>query len=56
MRPRSTLTYQLAMLAYIGMAIAVGISALSLTVATVAAALDRKRTFGLLRLGGMSVA
>ncbi|NTV39056.1 MAG: ABC transporter permease, partial [Demequinaceae bacterium] len=48
-------TYQLAMLAYIGMAIAVGISALSLTVATVAAALDRKRTFGLLRLGGMSV-
>ncbi len=49
------LTYQLAMLAYIGMAIAVGISALSLTVATVAAALDRRRTFGLLRLGGMSV-
>ncbi len=31
-----SLTYQLAMLAYIGMAIAVGISALSLTVATVA--------------------
>lgn len=50
-----SLTYQLAMLAYIGMAIAVGISALSLTVATVAAALDRKRTFGLLRLGGMPV-
>lgn len=50
-----SLTYQLAMLAYIGMAIAVGISALSLTVATVASALDRKRTFGLLRLGGMPV-
>ncbi len=48
-------TYQLAILAYIGMAIAVGISALSLTVATVAAALDRKRTFGLLRLSGMPV-
>lgn len=46
-------TYQLSILAYIGMAIAAGISALSLTVATVSAALDRKRTFGLLRLGGM---
>lgn len=49
-------TYQLTMLAYIGMAIAVGISALSLTVATVSAALDRARTFGLLRLSGMPVA
>lgn len=48
-------TYQLTMLAYIGMAIAVGISALSLTVATVSAALDRARTFGLLRLSGMPV-
>lgn len=47
--------HQLALLAYIGMAIAVGISALSLTVATVSAALDRKRTFGLLRLSGMPV-
>jgi ABC-type antimicrobial peptide transport system permease subunit len=35
------------------MAVAIGIAALSLTVATVAAALDRKRTFALLRLGGM---
>lgn len=40
-------------MAYLGMAIAIGISALSLTVATVAGALDRKRTFALLRLGGM---
>lgn len=47
------ITYQLAMLAYIGMAIAIAISAITLTVATVSAALDRKRTFGLLRLGGM---
>ena len=48
-------TQELSVLAYIGMAIAIAISALALTVATVAAALDRKRTFGLLRLGGMPV-
>jgi len=49
------ITHQLALLSYIGMAIAVGVSAISLTVATVSAALDRKRTFGLLRLSGMPV-
>ncbi len=49
------ITHQLAILSYIGMAIAVGVSAISLTVATVSAALDRKRTFGLLRLSGMPV-
>lgn len=48
-----TLTHELEAMAYLGMAIAIGISALSLTVATVAGALDRKRTFALLRLGGM---
>ena len=48
-------TYQMSLLAYLGMAIAVGISALTLTIATVAAALDRKRTFALLRLSGMPV-
>jgi hypothetical protein len=46
-------TQEMAALAYLGMAVAIGIAALSLTVATVAAALDRKRTFALLRLGGM---
>ena len=51
-----TLTHELEVMAYIGMALAIGISALSLTVATVAAALDRKRTFALLRLGGMPAA
>lgn len=40
-------------MAYLGMAVAIGIAALSLTVATMSAALDRKRTFALLRLGGM---
>ena len=48
-------TQELSVLAYLGMAIAIGISALALAVATVASALDRKRTFGLLRLGGMPV-
>ena len=48
-------TRELSVLAYVGMAIAIGISALALTVATVSAAMDRKRTFGLLRLGGMPV-
>ncbi|WP_431308427.1 FtsX-like permease family protein [Demequina litorisediminis] len=38
------------------MAIAVAISALSLAVATISAALERRRTFGLLRLAGMPVA
>ncbi len=47
-------THELEVMAYLGMAVAIGISALSLTVATVAAALDRKRTFGLLRLSGMA--
>lgn len=46
---------ELALMAYIGMAIAVAISAVSLTVATIASALERKRTFGLLRLAGMPV-
>lgn len=49
-------TNQLALMAYIGLAVAVAVSALALTVATIAAALDRKRTFGLLRLSGMPVA
>jgi hypothetical protein len=49
-------TYELEAMAYLGMTVAIGISALSLTVATVAAALDRKRTFALLRLGGMPAA
>ncbi|MFW2513810.1 FtsX-like permease family protein [Demequina sp. SO4-13] len=44
---------ELAVMAYLGMGIAVGISGLSLAVATIAAALDRRRTFGLLRLAGM---
>lgn len=48
-------TNELAIMAYLGMGIAIGISALSLAVATAAAALDRKRTFGLLRLAGMPV-
>ncbi len=49
------LTNELAVMAYLGMGIAIGIAALSLAVATAAAALDRRRTFGLLRLAGMSV-
>lgn len=49
------ITYELAVMAYLGMGIAIGISGLALTVATVAAALDRRRTFGLLRLSGMPV-
>jgi len=50
-----TMINELGVMAYIGMGIAVAISALALTVATIAAALDRKRTFGLLRLSGMPV-
>lgn len=49
------ITNELAKMAYIGMALAIGISALSLTVATISAALDRKRMFGLMRLAGMPV-
>lgn len=49
------ITHELAVMAYLGMGIAIGISGLALTVATVAAALDRRRTFGLLRLSGMPV-
>ncbi len=49
------MTDELAVMAYLGMGIAIGISALALAVATAAAALDRRRTFGLLRLAGMSV-
>jgi hypothetical protein len=51
----SQLLNELAIMAYIGMAIAVAISAIALAVATIASALDRKRTFGLLRLAGMPV-
>ncbi len=43
----------LATLAYIGIAITVFIAGVSLSVATAAAILDRKRIFGLLRLVGM---
>jgi cell division protein FtsX len=50
------LTNELGIMAYSGLAVAVAVSALALTVATIAAALDRKRTFGLLRLSGMPVA
>lgn len=50
-----TTVNELGVMAYIGMGIAVAISALALTVATITAALDRKRTFGLLRLSGMPV-
>lgn len=46
---------ELAVMAYLGMGLAIGISALALIVATAAAVLDRRRTFGLLRLGGMPV-
>ncbi len=46
---------ELAVMAYLGMGLAIGISALALTVATAAAVLDRRRTFGLLRLSGMPV-
>lgn len=54
-RGGASLINELAVMAYIGMAIAVAISAVSLAVATIASALDRKRTFGLLRLAGMPV-
>lgn len=47
---------ELSAMAYLGMAIAIGLSAVALTVATVSAAVDRRRTFGLLRLAGMPLA
>ena len=43
----------LAVLAYLGMAVAVAIAGLSLAVATASAVLDRKRVLGLMRLMGM---
>ncbi|GIG53451.1 ABC transporter permease [Demequina activiva] len=46
---------ELSVMAYLGMGIAIAISALALSVASVAAMLERRRTFGLLRLGGMPV-
>lgn len=45
----------LAVLAYLGMFVAVAIAGLSLAVATAAAILDRKRVLGLMRLMGMPV-
>jgi ABC-type antimicrobial peptide transport system permease subunit len=45
----------LAVLAYLGMFVAVAIAGLSLAVATAAAVLDRKRVLGLMRLMGMPV-
>ncbi|MFV0633139.1 FtsX-like permease family protein [Demequina sp.] len=52
----TVLNSELAVMAYIGMAIAIAISALALSIAAVSAMLDRKRTFGLLRLSGMPLA
>ncbi len=45
----------LAVLAYLGMFVAIAIAGLSLAVATAAAILDRKRVLGLMRLMGMPV-
>jgi len=45
----------LAVLAYLGMFVAIAIAGLSLAVATVSAILDRKRVLGLMRLMGMPV-
>ncbi|MET4093802.1 FtsX-like permease family protein [Arthrobacter sp. UYCu712] len=45
----------LAVLAYLGMFVAIAIAGLSLAVATAAAVLDRKRVLGLMRLMGMPV-
>jgi ABC-type antimicrobial peptide transport system permease subunit len=50
------LVYGLAVLAYLGMFIAIAIAGLSLAVATASAILDRKRVLGLMRLMGMPVA
>ncbi len=45
----------LAVLAYLGMFVAIAIAGLSLAVATAAAVLDRRRALGLMRLTGMPV-
>ena len=45
----------LAVLAYLGMFVAIAIAGLSLSVATASAVLDRKRVLGLMRLMGMPV-
>ena len=45
----------LAVLAYLGMFVAIAIAGLSLAVATASAVLDRKRVLGLMRLMGMPV-
>lgn len=54
-RGATDINNELAVMAYLGMGIAIAISALALSVASVAAMLERRRTFGLLRLGGMPV-
>lgn len=49
------LVHGLAVLAYLGMFVAIAIAGLSLAVATASAVLDRKRVLGLMRLMGMPV-
>jgi ABC-type antimicrobial peptide transport system permease subunit len=49
------LIYGLAVLAYLGMFVAIAIAGISLAVATASAILDRKRVLGLMRLMGMPV-
>lgn len=49
------LVYGLAVLAYLGMFLAIAIAGMSLAVATASAVLDRKRVLGLMRLMGMPV-
>ena len=49
------LVYGLAVLAYLGMFVAIAIAGMSLAVATASAILDRKRVLGLMRLMGMPV-
>lgn len=49
------LIHGLAVLAYLGMSVAIAIAGLSLAVATASAILDRKRVLGLMRLMGMPV-
>lgn len=49
------LVHGLAVLAYLGMFVAIAIAGLSLAVATASAILDRKRVLGLMRLMGMPV-
>lgn len=50
------LVHGLAVLAYLGMVVAIAIAGVSLAVATASAILDRKRVLGLMRLSGMPVA